>query len=49
MRTTKYRDDCEEYYLAGHSLGGNIVAQYAKFYPDKLKKLILLAPAGMPF
>ena len=33
VRATKYRDDCDEFYLLGHSLGGNISVHYALRYP----------------
>ena len=33
IRSTKYRDDCEDFYLLGHSLGGNISVHYALRYP----------------
>jgi pimeloyl-ACP methyl ester carboxylesterase len=32
--------------LCGHSIGGFIAANFAKSYPDKVEKLILLAPAA---
>jgi len=35
-------------YLAGNSLGGLIAFQYAAIYPDKVKKVILIDPAGYP-
>lgn len=35
-------------YLAGNSLGGLIAVYYAAAYPGKVKKLILLDPAGYP-
>jgi pimeloyl-ACP methyl ester carboxylesterase len=35
-------------YLAGNSLGGLIAYQYAAAFPDKVKKLILIDPAGYP-
>jgi len=38
-------DQC---YLAGNSLGGLIAHQFAATYPDKVKKLLLLDPAGYP-
>ena len=38
-----------EYYLAGHSFGGFIAAKYAVKYPsDKLLKLLLISPVGVP-
>jgi len=38
----------DSFYLAGISLGGNIVWQYAAAHPDKVKKLILLDASGYP-
>lgn len=35
-------------YLAGNSLGGLIAVYYSASFPDKVKKLILLDPAGYP-
>ncbi len=35
-------------YLAGNSLGGLIAFQYAATHPDKVKKVILIDPAGYP-
>lgn len=37
----------EKFYLVGTSMGGTITATFASEYPDRVKKLILLAPAGM--
>jgi len=34
--------------LVGHSMGGAIATAFAAKYPDKISKLILLAPAGVP-
>lgn len=38
----------DQFYLAGNSLGGLIAVYYSVTYPDKVKKLILLDPAGYP-
>ena len=35
-------------YLAGNSLGGQIAYAYAAYYPQEVKKLILIDPAGYP-
>ncbi|MGB0523906.1 MAG: alpha/beta fold hydrolase [Flammeovirgaceae bacterium] len=35
-------------YLGGNSLGGNISWFYAAQYPEKVRKLLLLAPSGYP-
>ncbi len=36
----------DSFYLAGNSLGGLIAWKYAAAYPEKVKKLILIDPAG---
>lgn len=36
-----------ECYLAGHSMGGQVAIHTALKYPQKIKKLALLAPAGL--
>jgi pimeloyl-ACP methyl ester carboxylesterase len=36
-----------ECYLAGHSMGGQVAMHAALKYPQKVKKLALLAPAGL--
>ena len=38
--------DLKEFHLAGHSLGAYISTFYFEKYPQKIKKLILLSPAG---
>ncbi|WP_255546919.1 MULTISPECIES: alpha/beta fold hydrolase [unclassified Moritella] len=38
----------DDFILVGNSLGGYISAHYAANYPDKIKKLILIDPAGAP-
>lgn len=35
-------------YLAGNSVGGLVAFQYAATYPDKVRKVILIDPAGYP-
>ncbi|MBR1747427.1 MAG: alpha/beta hydrolase [Clostridia bacterium] len=37
------------FYLFGTSMGGTITTTYTAAHPDKVKKLVLLAPAGMHF
>jgi long-chain acyl-CoA synthetase len=36
----------ERFVLVGHSFGGSICAEYAKAYPERLEKLILISTAG---
>jgi cardiolipin-specific phospholipase len=36
-----------QFYLAGHSLGGYISAQYALKYHKHIKKLLLISPIGV--
>ncbi|KAF7331820.1 AB hydrolase-1 domain-containing protein [Mycena kentingensis (nom. inval.)] len=38
----------EKMTLVGHSLGGYLSVAYALRYPDRVNKLILLSPAGVP-
>lgn len=44
---TKYVWGDEKFYLVGTSMGGAITTAFCKNHPEKVKKLILLAPAGM--
>ena len=37
----------KEYYLCGHSLGGFIASRYMLIYPEGIKKVLLLSPAGI--
>ncbi len=37
----------QPFYLFGTSMGGSITSTFAALHPDRVKKLILLAPAGM--
>lgn len=37
----------EKFYLIGTSMGGTVTTAFCRFYPGKVKKLVLLAPAGM--
>lgn len=37
----------EKFYLFGTSMGGSVTTAFCRLYPGKVKKLILLAPAGM--
>jgi long-chain acyl-CoA synthetase len=36
----------ERFILVGHSFGGSICVEYAKAYPERLEKLILISTAG---
>jgi len=37
----------KEYYLCGHSLGGFLSSRYMLLYPEGIKKVLLLSPAGI--
>ena len=37
----------KEYYLCGHSLGGFIASRYMLRFPEGIKKVLLLSPAGI--
>ena len=37
----------KEYYLCGHSLGGFLASRYMLLYPEGIKKVLLLSPAGI--
>lgn len=39
--------DLKDFYLAGHSFGGYICGHYAYHYPQNIKKLLMLSPAGV--
>ncbi len=39
----------ESFFLFGTSMGGTITTTYAAKHPDRVKKLVLLAPAGMQY
>ena len=39
----------EAFFLVGTSMGGTITTTFTAAHPDKVKKLVLLAPAGMVF
>jgi pimeloyl-ACP methyl ester carboxylesterase len=39
--------DIKDFYLAGHSFGGYICGNYALKYPQYIKKLLMLSPAGV--
>jgi len=36
-----------QFILAGHSFGGYVSGVYASFYPQHIKKLLLLSPIGV--
>ena len=38
--------DITNFYLIGHSYGGFVAGNYASFYPQHVRKLILLSPLG---
>ena len=37
----------KQYYLCGHSLGGFLASRYMLLYPEGIKKVLLLSPAGI--
>ena len=39
----------EQFYLFGTSMGGTVVTTYVAAHPDRVRKLVLYAPAGMVF
>ncbi|MGN1181833.1 MAG: alpha/beta hydrolase [Faecalibacillus sp.] len=45
LEETMKMENCTEIYVLGHSMGGAIASELAKLYPDKIKKMILWAPA----
>lgn len=34
--------------IVGHSLGGIVAAEFAAAYPERVRRLVLVAPAGIP-
>jgi len=41
--------DISRFHLLGHSMGGQVAAEYARLFPDCVESLTLLAPAGVGF
>jgi pimeloyl-ACP methyl ester carboxylesterase len=37
----------EEFFLLGHSFGGRVAIKFSISYPERVKKLILVSPAGV--
>lgn len=35
-------------FLIGHSFGARVAVKFSALYPEKVKKLVLIAPAGIP-
>ncbi|KAJ6539103.1 Alpha/Beta hydrolase protein [Mycena capillaripes] len=48
LETWRRKMQLEQFTLIGHSLGGYLSVAYALKYPDRVNKLILLSPAGVP-
>ena len=50
METWRQKMGCleEKFLLAGHSFGGFLSGHYACKYPEKITKLIMLSPFGVP-
>lgn len=44
----KEQPDLDEFILVGHSMGGYLATLYALRHPDRVKKLILASPVGLP-
>ena len=42
------QDNLERFFLIGHSMGGYLAALYALKYPDRVLKLLLASPVGIP-
>lgn len=40
--------DLPRFHLVGHSLGGFLAACYAERFPDRVDRLVLLSPVGVP-
>ncbi len=40
--------DSVQAHVIGHSMGGGIAAAFAALYPDVVKSLVLISPAGVP-
>lgn len=38
----------DQFHLAGHSLGGYLVTEYARKYDENVEALVLISPAGIP-
>ena len=47
LRASKYKEK-ENYYFMGHSLGGYLGAHFALKFPDKITRVILMSPVGVP-
>jgi len=43
-----YKLNLKPFYLIGSSMGGIIASKFLETYPDKVKKMVLVAPAGLP-
>ncbi|KAF7301484.1 AB hydrolase-1 domain-containing protein [Mycena indigotica] len=48
LESWRAKQRIEKMTLVGHSLGGYLSLAYALRYPDRVNKLILLSPAGIP-
>jgi cardiolipin-specific phospholipase len=44
----RVKQGIERFQLVGHSLGGYLSVAYALRYPERVSKLILVSPAGIP-
>jgi pimeloyl-ACP methyl ester carboxylesterase len=44
----RHKSDIEKMTLVGHSLGGYLSTAYALKYPERVEKLVLVSPVGVP-
>lgn len=48
LEELRKEENIENFVLAGHSLGGYLVGKYTLKYPEQVRGLILISPAGVP-
>ena len=48
LESWREHHDLDKMTLAGHSMGGYLAAAYAERHPDRVHKLVLLSPVGLP-
>ena len=47
MQASKYKEK-EEYIFLGHSFGGYMGSHYVTKFPEKINKVVLMSPVGLP-